>query len=88
MSDNGYRSTKTENKKMKSREQSWSEYLNNKNVRPKVYNLSLRRDEQGNFFAIGGQTLMADNKGHSANWVKVDTRDLVKVINEAGIKAL
>jgi len=73
---------------MKKQNESWSQYLNNKSVRPKTFNLTLRRNRQGEFVVMGGQSLMEANDGYNTEWVKVNSRSLVKAITENGIVAL
>lgn len=73
---------------MKKQNESWSQYLNNKSVRPKTFNLTLRRNRQGEFVVMGGQSLMEANDGYNTEWIKVNSRSLVKAITENGIVAL
>jgi len=73
---------------MKKQNESWNQYLNNKSVRPKTFNLTLRRNRQGEFVVVGGQSLMEANDGYNTEWVKVNTRSIVKAITENGIVAL
>ena len=73
---------------MKKQNESWNQYLNNKSVRPKTFNLTLRRNRQGEFVVMGGQSLMEANDGYNTEWVKVNSRSLVKAITENGIVAL
>jgi|LakMenEpi03Aug12_release.lakeMendotaPanAssembly.Ray.scaffolds.fasta_scaffold5231097_1 hypothetical protein len=60
-------------------------YLKNRNAtkNPKVFNLTLFRDELGRFHSVGGETLMLDRR--SNEWVNVNTRDLAREINQIGI---
>lgn len=73
---------------MKKTNESWSQYLNNKSVRPKTFNVTMRRNSRGEFIVLGGQSLMEDNDGYNSEWVKVNSRSLVKAITESGIAAL
>lgn len=73
---------------MKKQNESWNQYLNNKSVRPKTFNLTLRRNRQGEFVVVGGQSLMEANDGYNTEWVKVNSRSIVKAITENGIVAL
>ena len=63
-------------------------WLNNRNAtkNPKVFNVTLYRDEMGQFHAVGGQSLVLNRKNDE--WEKVNTRDLTRVINREGIKSL
>ena len=63
------------------------QYLNNKNAtkNPKMFTLSLYRDEQGNVHAMGNHTWMLDRSNNKERWVRVDTRDFVNLINTQGI---
>ena len=73
---------------MKKKNESWSQYLNNKSVRPKTFNLTIRRKSRGEFIVAGGQSLMEAKDGYNSEWVKVNSRSLVKAITESGIVAL
>lgn len=60
-------------------------YLNNRNAtkNPKVFNLTLVRDNTGKFHTVGGESVMLDRR--TQQWVKVNTRDLAREINKIGI---
>lgn len=60
-------------------------YLNNRNAtkNPKVFNLTLFRDAQGNFHSVGGESMMLDRR--TQEWVQVNARDLTREINKRGI---
>jgi hypothetical protein len=73
---------------MKQNTQNWSEYLNNKNVRPKTFNVTLRRESNGQYVVVGHRALMQHNDGYNKEWVRVNSRDLVQSIAESGIAAL
>jgi hypothetical protein len=73
---------------MKKTNESWSQYLNNKSVRPKTFNITMRRNSRGEFIVAGGQSLMEVKDGYNSEWVKVNSRSLVKAIAESGIVAL
>jgi hypothetical protein len=73
---------------MKKTNESWSQYLNNKSVRPKTFNVTMRRNSRGEFIVVGGQSLMEATDGYNSEWVKVNSRSLVKAITESGIVAL
>ena len=73
---------------MKKTNESWSQYLNNKSVRPKTFNVTMRRNNRGEFIVVGGQSLMEAKDGYNSEWVKVNSRSLVKAITESGIVAL
>lgn len=73
---------------MKKTNESWSQYLNNKSVRPKTFNVTMRRNSRGEFIVVGGQSLMEAKDGYNSEWVKVNSRSLVKAITESGIIAL
>lgn len=73
---------------MKKKNESWKQYLNNKNVRPKIFNLTLKRNKDGSFQALGNNTLMLKKQlNEDPQWVRVDTRDFVDLINRQGIQA-
>ena len=57
---------------MKNNKEQWNEYLNNANVRPKTYTVTLERDRSGNFTVVGHQTKVLDVVNqHEQNWVRV-----------------
>lgn len=74
---------------MKRKYETWSEYLNNKNAtkNPKIFNVTLRRESNGQYVVVGNQTLMEDNDGYNRRWVQVDSRDFVQSVVENGIVA-
>ena len=63
-------------------------WLNNRNAtkNAKVFNVTLYRDERGDFHSVGGESLVLNRK--SDQWEKVNTRDLTRFINKSGIKSL
>lgn len=72
---------------MKKQNESWNEYLNNKNVRPKTFNVTMQRDKNGQFVVVGHQSLMKVDANEDAKWVKVNSRALVEAIATQGIVA-
>jgi len=48
----------------------------------------MRRNSRGEFIVVGGQSLMEAKDGYNSEWVKVNSRSLVKAITESGIVAL
>lgn len=72
---------------MKSNHQTWSEYLNNKNVRPKTFNVTMRREKNGQYVVVGHNALMEHNDGFNKEWVRVNSRQLVQSITESGLVA-
>jgi hypothetical protein len=72
---------------MKKSIETWSQYLQNKNVRPKVYNITFVRNERGEFEVVGRQAYMQNNMGGKAEWVNVDARDIARAIRNSGIIA-
>jgi hypothetical protein len=62
-------------------------YFNNKNAtkNPKLFNVSLYRDESGQFHAIGNKTLMLDRSKNREKWVRVNSRDFINALNEQGV---
>lgn len=72
---------------MKKQNESWNEYLNNKNVRPKTFNVTMQRDKNGQFVVVGHQALMKVDANEDAKWVKVNSRALVEAIATQGIVA-
>lgn len=65
------------------------DYLTNPNAtkNPKLFNLTLWRDEKGNFHAVGNQSLILSKRGTSEKWERVNTRAIAKLLNEQGISA-
>lgn len=72
---------------MKKTNETWSQYLNNKNVRPKTYNVTLQRNRSGEFEVVGGGAYMEHNTGGSVELVRVDARDLARAIRNSGVVA-
>jgi len=72
---------------MKKDNESWSQYLNNKNVRPKTFNVTLQRNRTGEFEVVGGGAFMEHNTGGSVELVRVDARDLARAIRNNGVVA-
>jgi len=70
---------------MKKQNESWAEYLNNKNVRPKQFNVTFRRNKTGEFEIVGHQAFMEANQGRTSEWVRVDSRDLARALRNNGI---
>jgi hypothetical protein len=65
------------------------QYLTNRAAtkNPKTFNITLERNELGQFTAVGGETVMLDRSGNKEQWVSVNTRDLVGLLNKQGIIA-
>jgi hypothetical protein len=72
---------------MKKTTESWGEYLANKNVRPKTFNLTVRRNRGGEFEILGFNAFMKNDMGGAAEWVRVDARDIARAIRNGGIVA-
>lgn len=70
---------------MKRSTQTWSEYLANKNVRPKTFNVALQRNSKGEYEIVGHNAFMKHDMGGKAEWVKVDARDLARSIRNSGL---
>lgn len=66
------------------------QYLTNRNAtkNPKTFNITLVRNELGEFHAIGGETKMLSRQGSKEEWVSVNTRDLISMLNKQGIQSL
>lgn len=75
---------------MKKQNENWSEYLNNKNAtkNPKTFNVTMRREPNGQYVVVGHRALMKHNDGFNSEWVRVNSRDLVQSITESGLVAL
>lgn len=72
---------------MKKTNEKWSEYLQNKSVRPKTFNLTIQRNQRGEFEVVGRGAFMKNNMGGKAEWVGVDARDIARAIRNNGISA-
>jgi hypothetical protein len=74
---------------MKSDNQSWSEYLANKNAtkNEKTFNITFRRKTTGEFEVMGNQAFMEANKGRTSEWVRVTSRDIARALRNNGIVA-
>ena len=70
---------------MKSKDMTWAQYLSNKNVRPKTFNITVQRKTDGRFEVIGNQAFMLDNRGRAASWERVSSRDLARAIRNSGL---
>jgi hypothetical protein len=73
---------------MKQQHETWNEYLENPNVRPKTFNVTMRRERNGQYVVVGHRALMEHNDGFNKEWVRVNSRDLVQSITESGLVAL
>jgi hypothetical protein len=64
-------------------------YLTNKNAtkNPKLFTLTLLRDERGVLHALGNNTMMLDRSKRQEKWVNVNTRDFVSLLNKQGVVA-
>lgn len=72
---------------MKQQNETWSEYLQNKRVRPKTFNLTVHRNQSGEFEVVGRGAYMQNNLGGRSEWVAVDARDIARAIRNSGITA-
>ena len=72
---------------MKKTNEKWSEYLQNKSVRPKTFNLTIQHNQRGEFEVVGRGAFMKNNMGGKAEWVGVDARDIARAIRNNGISA-
>ena len=71
---------------MKNPNEQWNEYLENRDVRPKTFSLTLERDRSGNFKIVGNETRMLDVVNqHEANWVRVDSRNFISALRNSEI---
>jgi hypothetical protein len=74
---------------MKDAKVTWNEYLNNPNVRPKCFNVTFERNDDGTFRIIGNSAIMLEAVNqHQAKVVKVDARNLASTLNKSRITAL
>ena len=73
---------------MKKQNETWDGYLANKQVRPKLYNVTLRRKRDGTFEIVsrGAQMLDVVNE-YKHDMVTVNARSLAKALRNNGIVA-
>lgn len=73
---------------MKKQNETWDGYLANKQVRPKLYNVTLRRKRDGTFeiVPLGAQMLNVVNE-YKHDMVTVNARSLAKALRDNGIVA-
>jgi len=73
---------------MKNNKEQWNEYLNNTNVRPKTYTVTLERDRSGNFTIVGHKTKVLDIiNQHEQRWVRVDSRNFASALRNSDVRA-
>ena len=71
---------------MKNPNEQWNEYLENRDVRPKTFKVTLERDRTGNFKIVGNKTRMLDViNQHEANWVRVDSRNFLTALRNSEV---
>ena len=72
---------------MKKQNETWSEYLANRNAtkNEKQFNITFRRTKTGEFEIVGHQAFMEANQGPTSEWVRVDSRDLARALRNNGI---
>ena len=71
---------------MKNPNEQWNEYLDNRNVRPKTFNVTFERDRNGVFKIVGNGTRMLNAVNqHDAEWVRVDSRDFLTALRKSEI---
>jgi hypothetical protein len=73
---------------MKKINEQWNSYLANKSVRPKRFNITLERVNDGSFRIVGdgAKVLNVINQWQS-EWTPVDARDLASALNQSGVVA-
>lgn len=72
---------------MKKTNETWSEYLANRNAtkNPKTFNVTFLRQPNGEFEIQGHSALMETKTGGSSEWVRVAPRDLARALKSNGI---
>jgi hypothetical protein len=71
---------------MKNPNEQWNEYLENRNVRPKTFNVTFERDRDGSFKIVGNGTRMLDVVNqHEAEWVRVDSRNFLTALRNSEV---
>jgi len=74
---------------MKNTKETWNEYLNNPNVRPKSFTVTFERNDNGDFRIIGNSAIMVEAiNQYQSTAVRVDARDLASTLNKSRITAL
>jgi hypothetical protein len=74
---------------MKNTKETWNEYLNNPNVRPKSFTVTFERNDNGDFRIIGNSAIMVEAVNqYQSTAVRVDARDLASTLNKSRITAL
>ena len=53
---------------------------------PKVYNVTVYRDEAGKLHLIGDQTLVQARNGGTEKWKRVNTRAFGRLLNRQGVQ--
>jgi len=72
---------------MKKQTETWTEYLSNKAVRPKTFNVTLRRNNKGEFEIVPRQAQMLSITGSRQEWVPVNSRAIASAIKNNGLVA-
>lgn len=65
-----------------------NKWMNNPNQikNPKVYNVTIARDERGKLHLLGDQTLVCDRSGNKERWERVNTRAFGRLLNREGVR--
>jgi hypothetical protein len=63
-------------------------WLHNRNQikNPKMFNVTIFRDESGKLNLLGDQTLVCDRSKNQVNWTRVNTRAFGRLLNKQGVK--
>lgn len=73
---------------MKKQNETWDGYLANKQVRPKLYNVTLRRLRDGTFEIVGrGAQMLNVVNEYRQDMVTVNARSLAKALRSNGVVA-
>lgn len=73
---------------MKNPNEQWVDYLNNPNIRPKTFNVTVERQRDGTFKVVGnGATMLKIVNQYKAEWVPVDARDIANALRNAPVVA-
>jgi hypothetical protein len=72
---------------MKKQNETWTEYLSNKAVRPKTFNVTMRRNNNGEFEIVPREAQMLSITGARQEWVPVSARAIAKAIRDNGVVA-
>jgi hypothetical protein len=65
-------------------------WLNNRNQikNPKIFNVTVYRDETGKLHLLGNQTLVCNRHNNKDVWEPINTRAFGRLLNKQGVSVL